>query len=62
MTGTACQLNGPTEPVISALPLKAEAWYSALSGLPDGARRERQSVESVGGWLGALLITMLVMC
>lgn len=62
VTETACHVNGPTEAVMSVLPLKAKAWYSVLSGLPEGARFERQSVERVGGWFGALLMTMFVMC
>lgn len=48
---TDAHVNGPTDEVISALPLKAEASYKVLSG-PDGAPAERQLVESVVGWLG----------
>jgi hypothetical protein len=57
-----CHVNGPTEDVMSVDPLKAKASYSVLSGFPEGARFDRQLVESVGGWFGCLLITTLVTC
>jgi hypothetical protein len=47
---------------MSVLPLKANAWYSQLSGLPERARFERQVDDSVAGWFGTLLTTTLVTC
>jgi hypothetical protein len=44
-----CHVKGPREDVMSVDPLKAKAWYNVLSGLPEGARFDRQLGDSVGG-------------
>lgn len=47
-----CQLNGPTDDVMSVLPLNAKAAYKVLSGLLLGPALERHIVESVGACPG----------
>jgi hypothetical protein len=58
---TVCQENGPTVEVMSAVPLKAKASKSQLSG-PAGAPFDKQEFDNVGGWVDDLAILILVMC
>ena len=54
-----CQENGPTDWVMSVLPLKAVACKSNFSG-PWTVPFEMQSALRVCGWPGTLDIAMLV--